>query len=63
MYRTTLSFALLLLSACEPQVVTDYRATVDAMRGLVEDHPGVQERRREFAAEVRAARDLAAAGL
>ncbi|MFP3883263.1 MAG: 1-acyl-sn-glycerol-3-phosphate acyltransferase [Actinomycetota bacterium] len=32
-------------------------------RDLIEDGPGVRERRAEFAAEVRAARDLAAAGL
>lgn len=32
-------------------------------RGLIEDGSGVAERRREFAAEVRSARDLAAAGL
>lgn len=32
-------------------------------RGLLDDSPGVGERRREFAEEVRRARDLAAAGL
>lgn len=32
-------------------------------RGLIDDRPDVEEKRREFAADVRAARDLAAAGL
>jgi hypothetical protein len=32
-------------------------------RALLDDSPEVTQRRREFAAEMRAARDLAAAGL
>jgi glycerol-3-phosphate O-acyltransferase len=45
------------------QVLFKTALALAANRDLLDDEPGVDARRREFAAEVRAARDLAAVGL